>query len=710
MNSKFSKRLASDLQNYAAESGIVALASLAKSIGTHPDPLSLLRTSTRRIHAGTKFSDLLALAPRVGLKLLPVEASLNELIKNDALCILHWEDNHFVSMAPAQSSKEKVSIFDPAIGLITITREEFDRKFTGYALVATDSYIADSEELSVPENTTRTSLLSVLPDLKRAIFPIVMLSALLTGLQMIAPIFIQIGIDRVIPSGNTKFLLGLTIIFLFLAVFRIFTSVLRSLLIAITERNVTSKLQALLAQRFIQLPYRTLEGRSQGDLLTDFGAAQAVTRFYSGSALTSVVDAIFVFLFTGILFFYSWIMASMIMAGAFLIVGIRVALVMFERPIQAAAIQASATNDNNFFDLLRTTQQIKIFGVARGRFFRWLRDFSKFIGIEYDLVKFRIFANSTYTGLEEILTLLIGAVGIYLIVVGELTIGALYLVVQYRTMLFAKLSAVVNTLQTWITLDVQIDRFSFILDQEIPNQELLYVDTDSASPAVKAEQLTFSYSELEEPTLRDVNLSINQGEKILIAGPSGGGKTTLLKILVGLYSDFDGSGQIYGLPISDSSLATLHTLTAGVFQGQDVSEASIEDNVRFFDNDLDRENVILGLKQADIWDFVQKLPMQEQTMIGSEIGPLSSGQKQRILLARAFAKQPKILFLDEGTSNLDKETETKVAKALAKVESTVICITHNPKSFLDFDRFYWVESGTVTEISSSELLDRIASG
>jgi ATP-binding cassette subfamily B protein RaxB len=696
----FSSQVQNLRQEYPAECGLVALAGLAMSELDIPSPLPYLRSKTKRVNQGLSLADLVELGTDIGLRLAAVEATLEEIIEHGAIAILHWQEDHYVLLSPGQTKPKHVYIFDPECGCKREDTSTIKSGFRGYAII----FLGALEPVEpLPKFASKISKFQIarqFTDVFRAFGPLVLLSATVTILQMIAPLFVQIAIDRIVPVGSENFLFGLMIVFFALTIFKLFTTLLRGSISLIVERMSTAKFQKRLIQLYSKQAYSAIEGRAQGDVLTDFASAEVVSRFFSGAAIASVIDAFFVFVFLGILFLFSTTMAVLVISSAILISIIRTFFVFWERPLQQKAIQDQAIDANNFFDLLGSIEQLKIFSVIRGRENYWSHDFFASMNSNLKLSHFRLRANALYSFLEEASNILISGVGIYLILKGELTIGALYLVAQYRGIMFSKLVGVINTLQNWITIDIHISRFSYILKEEndaVVDDFLVKLDHPTA---IAVRDLGFQYGVFDNSIFHSVNFEIKNGEKVLFCGPSGSGKTTLVKILTGLYTDFDGSVFVYGLKLTPETSTSIQKFTSGIFQGQHVSSLSIFENVRFFDDHLSEMQAVEALENAHCWDFVNELKMREHTPIGPDFGPLSSGQKQRVLAARVLAKNAPLTVLDEGTSHLDKKTERNVVTSLKnKLTGTLICIAHNIDAFETFDRVFWVEAGEIKEIS-----------
>jgi ATP-binding cassette subfamily B protein RaxB len=228
--------------------------------------------------------------------------------------------------------------------------------------------------------------------------------------------------------------------------------------------------------------------------------------------------------------------------------------------------------------------------------------------------------------------------------------------------------------------------------------------------AIEVRNVSFRYAETEPAILQGASLRVEPGEFVAITGPSGGGKTTLLKVMLGLFEPTAGEVLIDGYPIGALGVTAVREQFGVVMQEDQLLTGSIRDNIAFFDTTIDPAWVERCAETAGIHNDIMRMPMGYNTLVGDMGGALSGGQRQRILLARALYRRPRVLFLDEGTSALDPALEQQVNSAIAQLAITRIIIAHRPQTVAAADRIVLLHQGRITEVVKRSALLPAAAG
>ena len=227
-------------------------------------------------------------------------------------------------------------------------------------------------------------------------------------------------------------------------------------------------------------------------------------------------------------------------------------------------------------------------------------------------------------------------------------------------------------------LSLHLDRLSDIIFSEEEDLEEQSGDLPDLTGAIELENISFRYSDTDRWIVKDYSLSLTPGSMTTLTGLSGGGKTTLLKLILGLYQPTSGRILVDGQPLADIGIQNWRSQIGVVMQDDKLLSGTIADNISFFDPEMDMKKVIEAAKKAQIHDEIAAIPMNYTSMVGDMGSILSGGQKQRVLLARALYQDPKVLFLDEGTANLDTKTEKTIVEIISQMPITRVIVAHRP--------------------------------
>jgi ATP-binding cassette subfamily B protein RaxB len=309
---------------------------------------------------------------------------------------------------------------------------------------------------------------------------------------------------------------------------------------------------------------------------------------------------------------------------------------------------------------------------------------TRIFGIQLDL------AESLLFGLQFLLVVYIGALAV---LSQQLTIGLLLAFIAYRTNFTGSATALVDQLQSWRLLGLHLERLSDIVAEKreemtvAPRRGLL------PAPAIRAEGLSFAYGPAEAPIFDNLDFEIPAGGFVAITGKSGTGKTTLMRVMLGLLPASGGRLLIDNVPIGPATIASWRGRIGVVMQDDHLLTGTLADNIAFFDPRLDLDRVEQAARLARVHEDIVRMPMAYQSLIGDMGAALSAGQRQRIILARALYRDPDALFLDEGTANLDEENENAIGDMIASLPITRVVIAHRPALVERADLVLHLEDG-----------------
>jgi ATP-binding cassette subfamily B protein RaxB len=675
------QRLPMVLQTEAAECGLACLAMVSGFHGYHTD-LNELRQKFELSIEGCTLLDLMKFAERLDLSSRPLRIELDDLAALSTPCILHWDMNHFVVLKAVKD--DRCVILDPAYGERSMLMAEVSKHFTGIALE-----LLPTTDFSQKENVNKLGLSdfwSKITGLKRSLFLLLSLSLLLQLFTLIAPYYMQLVVDDVLLTSDDNLLIILAVGFSLVLLFEITTSTVRSFVLLHFGNSLNIQMASNLFHHLIRLPLGYFEKRHIGDVLSRFGSLNQVRELLTTGLIETLIDGVMALAILVVIFIYSPQLSLVVLAAVALYALFRLALYQKVRHITEQKILADSKEQSNFIETVRAIQTIKLFGAEVKREGSWQNLNVEAINKDMQLGVFNISfqtCNRLLFGLENILVVYLGA---KLVLAGGFSTGMLFAFIAYKSQFMERMARLIEKAIQFRMLTLHFERLG---DIALTHKEKMHPEQDrpyQIQGSLEIRGLNFAYSDVTDPVLSEVNLSIQAGESVALVGPSGCGKTTLMKLMLGLLQPKQGTVLIDGIPLAQLGLAQYRGQIAAVMQDDQLLSGSIRDNIAFFDDSFEMERIIACAQMASIADDIAKMPMGYNSLIGDMGSALSGGQKQRILLARALYRQPRILFMDEATSHLDTKTESFVSQAMQQLSITRIIIAHRPETIASVDR------------------------
>jgi ATP-binding cassette subfamily B protein RaxB len=685
------------VQTEAAECGLACLAMVASYHG-HKTDLNTLRRRFPVSLKGMTLRGLIQLASQLNLACRAVRVELAHLPQLRLPAILHWDLNHFVVLKAV--TRKGLMIHDPASGEKRYRLEEASKHLTGVAveLSPTEAFEARDERTRLPFRTFWGHVRGA----PHALVQILALSIVLEILVIASPFYMQLTIDEVIARGDVDLLLVLALGFGLLTGITVVSTALRSHIVLIVQNTLHFQIGARLFHHLVRLPLSFFEKRHIGDVLSRFGSIEPIRNLLAEGLITGVIDGLMAIATLMMIFIYSPLLASIVLLAVVLYAAVRLALFPILRERSEAAIRSKAQENSTFIETARAIQSLKLFNREDEREGQWLNRYADVVNANVRLGRAKITfksINDTIFGVENILVIYLAA---RLALDNVLTVGMIFAFMSYKRHFTDKTVLLVEKTLEFRILGLHLERLADIALTPIErgqDQPLAY--TRSIEGRIELHNVCFRYAETEPMILENVNLTVDPGQFITVMGPSGGGKTTLAKIMLGLFEPTSGEVLIDGTPLSVIGPRAYREQVAAVMQEDQLLSGSIADNICFFDPVFNQERMIECAKIARIHEEIMAMPMAYNTLIGDMGSSLSGGQKQRVLLARALYRQPKILFLDESTAHLDMENERHINESLRSLNITRISVAHRPEMMGGADRVLHVHR-TVRLVEAQE--------
>ena len=690
-------------QSEASECGLACLAMVASFHGFKTDMPAMRRKYSMSLKGAT-LKRVVEIAEAIGLNTRALRGEMTDLPSLSLPSILHWDLNHFVVLTKIKPSVNgtKYYVHDPAKGELILSQEEASRHWTGVAL---DLMKSESFKPRVEESKLSiTQLWTSMDGFWKTFGNIVILSLILQFAALAGPFYLQISIDTVFPSFDADLLFILALGFGGLAIINMLTGWLRSLILVHLNSALSYQIIVNLFRHLVRLPLHWFEKRHAGDIISRFGSTLPITQLLSQGMISAMIDGLMAFLTLALMYVYSPVLASVALVALLIYFAIRMAFLHSIRLRNVDVITTAAKENSSFIETMRGINAIKSFGQEGNRQRLWQTKKADAINAEIKLGRL----TASFDAVGQFIIAGERVVFVYLAISlafdGNMSIGMIFAFQAYKGQFLDASIRLVEQFINFKILQVHLSRISDIAlaKTELTDESEVIEKPDFTKPLV-LDNVYFRYGSNETHVLRGISLKVEQGEMIAICGPSGGGKTTLMKIIMGL---FDPSVGNIGLgPQKLSSLSRMHYRQGigSVAQGDTLYAGSLAENIAFFDPDIDMIRVKEVCRKAHIHDEIEQMPLAYESLVGDMGSVLSSGQMQRVLLARALYSNPSILLMDEGTANLDPENEEKILEAIRDLNITRILIAHKPKTLEVADRIYMMKEGQLLGQPNSKI-------
>jgi len=689
----WSRRIRPVLQAEAAECGLACLTMVAAHHG-HRVNLPGLRQVHPISIKGATLDQLMAVASELGLAPRALRLELDELPLLQLPAILHWDLNHFVVLEEVK--RGTVTIVDPGSGRRRLTLNEVNEHFTGVALELAPS--AGFKRIDAHTRTRLTDLWTRMGNYGGAAFQILALSVLLQLTALLMPFFVQLTVDEAIGRGNVDLLTLLLVGFAVVYALNGVTAALRAWVVLTLGQSLSFQLAGNVVRHLMRLPLGYFERRHVGDLMSRIGSIRPIKDLLTQGLINVVVDAALAVTTLVVMAMISPVLTALVVATTLAYLVFSLLLYPGLRRRTEEEIVARSRQDSYLMETMRSMRAIKLHAHEALRENGWRNQYADVISASYRAQIYGInldLGERLLFGAQFLLIVYLGAAA----VIGQqLTVGLLLAFVAYRTSFTASAVALVDQLQNWRLIGVHLDRLSDIVAEPAEPMIARPRDRQLPPPALRFEALSFSYGPTEPNVLDGLDFEIPRRSLVAITGPSGSGKTTLMRVMLGLLPPTSGRIFIDGTPLTPATNGAWRGRVGAVMQDDLLLTGTLSDNIAFFDSDIDQERVETAAQLARIHDEIMRMPMGYLSLVGDMGAALSAGQRQRILLARALYRYPDVLFLDEGTANLDAENEDAIADMIAALPLTRIIIAHRPALIERAQLVFRLDRGRIEEV------------
>ncbi|MFC3908686.1 peptidase domain-containing ABC transporter [Legionella dresdenensis] len=674
------KQLPMILQNQIAECGLACIAMVSNFWG-HDLDLNFLRSFDSGTVTGTTLLSICETLDQLGFNTRAFKVPMSEIQLIKCPAIIHWNMNHFVVLKAV--TRKYVIIHDPATGVVRYTFEQFSASFTGIVLEVEQAINFKPVEMS--RKFKLMDFVNSVSGVNKFLLLLLLLSLAIEFFSLLNPLLMQYVTDNVINTRDKGNLYTMVTAFAILAFVHGMADWVRSNMVIYLSNNLTAQFSTNIVKHILKLPVDFFAQRHKADIQSKFQSIEQIQKKVSTDFVTAVLDGVMILLNMVIMAIYSKLLTAICLFSLLVFLVLRtLSYQVLNKQTQVSIIEHAKANAV-FLEIIQSIMAIKSF--ARENYLSgwWRNYYYKALNADIRVAKM----NAVYTVINQILLHLeqiaIICLGSLLVMANQFSLGMLFAFIGYRTQLVNKASTLIQNVFEYRLISIQLNRLGDIIAQppELVNSGAGNIATVRGDLTLK--NIYFSYGNQNE-LLSAISLQINAGEKVVITGSSGCGKTTLLKIAMGLLQCSSGEILIDGQPLEQFGLKNYRAMTASVLQDDMLLSGSIKDNITFFDERTDYEQLYSVAELACADQFIRQFPMGYETLVGERGVMLSGGQKQRILLARALYRRPRFLFLDEASSHLDVENECRINQSLKSLQITQIIVAHRQETIAMADR------------------------
>ena len=606
-----------------------------------------------------------------------------------------------------RATSRTLRIIDPRSGRLEINEEDARRIFSSQPELI-------SVDIGLHTPRQRFGLAWLFPYLRRyrlQLIEVFSASFLNQLFALATPLLFQQIIDRVISKGAFDALGPLVILMLIFVLLETVFSGLRTFQFVEVSNRIDIGVGSSIVSRLLRINARFFDRRPVGELASRLGELENIRRFLTGTALTVVLDAFFSLLYFAVMFFYSPLLALIVLLTLPLLFGVTLGVTPLTQRLIRARAEAASRTQSLLVEILAGIQTVKLQNAELTARQQWEDRHLDSINQGFKAVLANTTSSNALQLISKISSILVIGVGAWLVLRNELTLGQLIafrIISGYVTQPMLRLA---STWQSFQELSLSLERVGDIVNQplEIGESETSNVVMPPLRGDVSAVSLSYAYSSSTPLVLASVNLYVNAGSFVGFVGQSGCGKSTLLKMVPRLYRPTTGKLLIDQLDISKVDLYSLRSQIGFVPQDCLLFEGTVFSNIALGDPQAESDRVVKMAKIACAHEFIMDLPFGYSTPVGEKGSGLSGGQRQRIALARMLLENPRMVVLDEATSALDVDTERQVVSNLRNCLSgrTILMITHRLSTLVEADQIVVMHSGHIDEVGThSELMDQ----
>jgi len=677
--------------------------------------LSTLRDLCHVSREGVSLLGISEAAQQIGFKTRCVELSFDYLRTEATLpCIIHWAKNHFIVVYKITNSK--VYVADPAVGKVQYSIVEFQEKWTsneiqnGFALLLEPTPIFYKNVNKRKEINIKYFLQYVKP-FNRFFFQLLLGLIISSCIQLIFPFLTQIMVDKGIDGKNVPVLILILSGQLMLTFASIIVHFMQSWIVLYVGTHINVTMVYDFLQKLIQLPINYFDTRMSGDILHRIADHSRIEEFATHSFLNILMTIVNFLIFSIVLVNYSIKIFLVFLLGSLLYIGWISVFLRKRWVIDYERFSKSSENHDVIIQLVRGMQEVKLNNCDKKKISSWITTQKKLFDISIKSLKLNQYQDSGSTFINSVFNIIIIFIAALSVINGEITFGMMLAIQSIIGQLSGPVSQLVEFIHVVQDTKIGLERISDVYDRENEIKENeKYQNVNTITTDIVLNNISFQYNGPQSPwVIKNLSLHIQKNKITAIVGMSGSGKTTLLKLLLGFYAPTEGHILVNGLNMRDININQWRDMCGAVMQEGFIFSDTIANNIVLKEEKIDKSRLKYSCKISNIQEFINSLPLEIQTKIGSDGMDISNGQKQRLLIARAVYKNPEVILFDEATNSLDANNEKIIIENLHSflLGKTTIIVAHRLSTVKNADQIVVLNNGKISECGThKELITR----
>ncbi len=710
------KKFPTYIQADAKDCGPTCLKIVSKYYGRTIN-IQQLRDYSETTREGSNLLFLSDAAERIGFRTLGVKLDLESLKEAPLPCILHWNKEHYVVLYDIKKGQYRIS--DPGFGLIEYNETEFlkfwignnadDKTQEGVALLleTTPKFFETDFDKEEKKPLGFSILYQYLWKYKS--FLVQLSIGLLAGtlLQLVFPFLTQSIVDVGIQNQNISFIYLILFAQLFLFAGRTGIELIRSWILLHLSTRINISLISDFFIKLMNLPISFFDVRMTGDIMQRINDHRRIERILTTSSLNVIFSVINMIVMGGVLAYYNLQIFFVFFTGSLLYFGWITLFLKRREALDYKRFSEVSQEQSKVMELINGMQEIKLHNAEKQKRWGWEHVQARLFKVSMKglvLEQTQTIGSSVINELKNIFIVFISA---KLVIDGDITLGMMMAISSIVGNLNGPITQLIGFVRELQDAKISLARLSEIHEKEdeVQQEEFQMHDVPS-NQDIQIKNLTYRYLGSDVPVLEDLSLVIPAKKVTAIVGVSGSGKTTLMKLLLKFYEPEKGEVLVGNAQLKNISQKAWRNSIGAVMQEGFIFNDTIANNIAVGVDKVDKERLVYAADVANITDYINGLPLGYNTKIGSEGVGMSTGQKQRLLIARAVYKNPEMLFFDEATSALDANNEKEIMRKLDMFfkDKTVVVIAHRLSTVMNADQIVVLDKGKIIEIGSHSAL------